>query len=1195
MTGKNVDNDRNTMRYFVEKRQVAWVLLAGVIAWGVFGYLHMPQRKDPEMPVRLALAVARWPGMAPERIEELVTRPVEDRIAQNARITEIRSVTKQGVAYVYGTLDETVADTGRELDDLQLKVGSLELPEGALPVRVIKDFGNTSTLMLTVASPGVDSSDLALRGRDIAEALHVGRTAVIWPHARTLDGKALARMTDLLAQWLEDEKLISQPKPLRGTGYTGFDADTKQSPDLLRSAIARIAENRLRTTELHPDVWPVMVVQDAAQVGPSLAAVAGTKYSYLELDRFTEQIEKQLKTLPSVGRVVRSGILPEQVELAYSQERMGGTQLRADQLRLALAARSVPTPGGGVDVGNRAVRVMPDADFRLVKEIGDLLLPSSTPGAPPARLSDLITIERGYESPAQLLNFHQWRDSAGVWRRARAITLDVQMRSGERIGEFSRQVDRELAALRGQLPRDVVLDRTSDQPLQVTENVTLFMTSLWEAIGLVVLVSFAGFWEWRSALVMALAIPITLAMTFGMIQLLRVDLQQVTIASLIIALGLLVDDPVVAADAIRRELAAGRSPLFAAWQGPVKLSRAILFATVTNIVAYLPFLLLRGDYHHFLYALPVVMTCSLLASRTVSMTFVPMLGYYLLRGRKEPSIEDHRTRGFGGWYYRAGGWAIDHRGRVVLGATVLLVACFGASAGLKQQFFPFERQYLSFVDVWLPEDAPISATARATEQAEAVLRRVADRDAAGKPGRKPVLRSLTSWIGGGGPRYWYSSNPEPNQPNYGHILVQVTDKQDTEHLIPAWQRALDAEVPGATIDVRRLETSAPIGIPIAIRVSGNDLATLRAQAAELKKALNATGIAARVRDDWGEDALSLDLKMDADRTARAGLTQLDVARSISAALDGSRIGTFNDEDRSLPIVLRLAADERARLSDLSNLYVYPASGEQRVPLSQIARFDYRLQPARISRYQQFRTITVVCFPLSGKLPSEVLAGAMPAIRRIESNLPPGFRLEIAGEFKEQRKGFGQLAVVMLISVLSIFLALVIQFRHAVKPLIVFAAIPFGVAGALAGLVIMKAPFGFMAFLGLSSLIGVIVSHIIVLFDFIEERHESGAPLREALLDAGILRLRPVLITVGATVIALIPLAVHGGPLWEPLCYAQIVGLTVSTIITLILVPVVYAVFVLDLKWVKWEKPAGEDLRLSSAPPVPAIPFSLVED
>src|SRR5439155_1562716 len=232
--------------------------------------------------------------------------------------------------------------------------------------------------------------------------------------------------------------------------------------------------------------------------------------------------------------------------------------------------------------------------------------------------------------------------------------------------------------------------------------------------------------------------------------------------------------------------------------------------------------------------------------------------------------------------------------------------------------------------------------------------------------------------------------------------------------------------------------------------------------------------------------------------------------------------------------------------------------------------DYGMHTEKLQRRNQFRTITISSFPADNVLASQVLNEAMPGLRELERSMPPGYRMEIGGEYEEQTKGFKNLAVVMLISVTMIFLALVVQFKHAIKPFIVFAAIPFGVMGALISLWIMGTPFGFMAFLGVASLIGVIVSHIIVLFDFIEEMHAEGKPLEEALLDAGIVRLRPVLITVAATVIALFPLAAHGGPLWEPMCYTQIGGLTIATFVTLLVVPVLYATFVLDLKLVKWE-------------------------
>ena len=263
-------------------------------------------------------------------------------------------------------------------------------------------------------------------------------------------------------------------------------------------------------------------------------------------------------------------------------------------------------------------------------------------------------------------------------------------------------------------------------------------------------------------------------------------------------------------------------------------------------------------------------------------------------------------------------------------------------------------------------------------------------------------------------------------------------------------------------------------------------------------------------------------------------------------------------------------EERAQLADIKSLYVYSTQGAQRAPLQSVSSVVYDMQTEKLQRRNQFRTITVSAFATEGALPSEVLNAAMPALEDLRRSLPPGYRLEIGGEREEQIKGFRNMAVVMLISITMIYLALVFQFKHAIKPFIVFAAIPYGVIGALAMLLAVAVPFGFMAFLGIASLVGVIVSHIIVLFDFIEERHEAGEPLIEALLDAGIMRLRPVLITVAATVTALFPLAWHGGPLWEPLCYTQIGGLTVATFVTLLIVPVLYATCVLDLKIVRWE-------------------------
>jgi multidrug efflux pump subunit AcrB len=304
-------------------------------------------------------------------------------------------------------------------------------------------------------------------------------------------------------------------------------------------------------------------------------------------------------------------------------------------------------------------------------------------------------------------------------------------------------------------------------------------------------------------------------------------------------------------------------------------------------------------------------------------------------------------------------------------------------------------------------------------------------------------------------------------------------------------------------------------------------------------------------------------------------------------MSGATVTALREGDRQIPVVARMRMEQRGALSDLNSLYVLSSRGGQHVPLGAVSTIDYDMRAEKVQRRNQFRTITVSAFPAAGYLPSEVLAAITPRLKTIEAALPPGYRLDIGGEQEEQLKGFSNLAVVMAMSVVMIFLALVIQFKHAFKPFIVFAAIPYGTVGALATLWLMGSPFGFMAFLGIASLVGVIVSHIIVLFDFIEEAREHGKPLEEALLDAGIMRLRPVLITVAATVTALFPLAAHGGPLWEPMCYAQIGGLTVATFVTLLVVPVLYATSVLDVKVVRWETETPAPSATPGATPVSA--------
>src|SRR5262245_15164940 len=1182
-----IERTHNTARFFTETRQVAWVLLIGTLLWGAYGYFKMPQRKDPDIPVRQALALCPWPGASAEKIEQLVTRRIEEKIAENVKVEKIESNTRTSITAVYMTLVEGTRETGKEFDDIKMRLDSItDLPDGAGPIEFVKDFGDTAALMLTVTSPRVADAEVDALAAAVRKDIEAARSAAAASPGDTrrvtlvqalppsVPIELVRRPLRFFAEAAIADGVLRDPTVLVGRGFIAVDAVSDKDDAAIGNYAQQFTRERLRASEFHPDAWPVIIVRNPAETQARLTAVAGNKYSYHELDDFTDLIARSLKTLPIVSKVTRSGLLDERVYLEYSQERLASYGIKVGSLERVLGARNIAMPGGVIESGDKNLTVDPSGEFKSEREIGDVLV--LTTNGRSLYLRDVATVARGYESPARFLNFYSHGEQDGTWRRSRAVTMAVQMRAGQKIGDFATFVDAKLEELRAQLPTDLVLARTSDQPRQVEENIHLFMGSLWEAVALVVLVSLVGFFEWRSAMLMALSIPITLAMTFGLMFMLGIDLQQVSIASLIIALGLLVDDPVVAGDAIKRDLAVGHPPIVAAWWGPTKLAKAIMFATITNIVAYLPFLVLPGDSGQFVYSLPIVIGASLVASRVVSMTFIPLLGYYLLRPKAEPSIEERRKTGFAAAYYRVGGAAIRHRW-AFLTASLVVIALGGLFASqLRTQFFPVDLQYLSYVDVWLPEDAPAAATNRIAAQVETTIRQVADEYAKEYADNKPpreVLKSLTTFVGGGGPRFWFSVAPEQRQPNYAQVLIEVVDKHDTRHLVGRIQSALSSTIPGARLDVRQLETGPPVGVPVSIRLSGEDIPTLRTLARRAADILRSVPTAVRVRDNWGPESFAVRLGTDSDKANLSGLTNYDVAAASASAMSGATVGVLREGDEQIPVVARLRMDERSQLSDIRSLYVYSSQGSQKVPLQSISSVVYDMQTEKLQRRNQFRTVTVSAFPDEGVLPSQVLKAAMGPLNDLRQTLPVGYRLEIGGEYEEQVKSFRNLTVVLMISIVLIYLALVFQFKHAIKPFIVFAAIPYGVVGALAMLWLMGSAFGFMAFLGIISLIGVIVSHIIVLFDFIEERHEQGESLQESLLDAGIIRLRPVLITVAATVTALFPLAAHGGPLWEPLCYAQIGGLTLATFVTLLLVPVLYATAVLDLKVVRWETKA----------------------
>lgn len=1207
-TKSGLESRHNLARFFTENRSVAFVALILCIIWGAYSYWAMPRLKDPVIPVRAASAVTAWPGMDAISVDRLVTRAIEATIAESSLIQPpgpetygIKSMSLPGLSIVQIQLDQDVSDTTEVFNSINLRLQALSksLPDGVQPIKFNDGFGDTAALLLTLASPTETDLELEIRARDIRAAIEEARTgesagdetrfAVVVVLPRDVDPEVALRGMRLFADYAADGRGLTQPKLLLGPGFVGVDGAFDGDASAVQALIDQFLNERMGQVRFHEDAWNAAIVSDPAMTMAALESVRGSKYSHHQLDQFSEFLANGVLTVPLVSEAQRSGLVSQQVLLEYDQVRLASYGVDPYRLSNILDARNTTTPAGSIRVGDVDVLIETSGSFENAREIGGVIVTTDDEGSP-LYLRDLVDVSLGYQSPPRLFDHFLQRNAKGDWERLRAVTLAIDMHDGQKIGDFGAAVSARIDELRILLPDDLVIARSSDQPEQVADNLNLFSRALIEAMILVVIIAFIGFWEWRSALLVMFSIPLTLLMTFGMIHLFGIKLQQVSIVSLIIALGLLVDDPVVANDAIKRELAAGKARLLAAWLGPTKLGKAIMFATLTNIVAYLPFLMLTGNTGDFLYSLPIVMSCALIASRLVSMTFVPMLGYLLLRPRAKPekTIEERRVSGFGGLYCRVGSFAIENRKKVMVASFAILAAGAFFKSDLKTSFFPDDVEYLFYLDVWMRNGEDIMATDKTIAEIEQVIMQVSEEygkanpDEDGNP--REIVVFMSDFIGGGAPRFWFSVTPQLSQTSYGQILVRMSDKDDTPEFILPLQEALTNAIPGAFIDVRQLQTN-PVDYPVAMRLFGrstlgtaDEIVAYREMlklAEEVAAIIRSSPLAARVRQDWGEEVFRVAMDVDADRANLAGLTNQNIAASTGAGISGFQVGEMRVGEDQIPIVARMRLEDRARLSDLSSLYVYGDSPEAKVPLMELATLDYGMEIQRILRLDHYPVVTIFGFPTGDHLPSELFNTVADDIAAYAETLPPGYQLLVDGEQSKQTTGFQQLAITLLISMTLIYVALVVQFNSVIKPLLVFAAVPYGMVGAFGGLWIMGSSFGFIAMLGMIALMGVIVSHVIVLFDFIEERREEGEDLKTALLDAGILRLRPVMITVGATILALIPLAIEGGPLWQPLSYAQIGGLIVAMVVTLVLVPVFYAIFVLDLKIVAWDMPEPE--------------------
>jgi outer membrane protein TolC len=655
------------------------------------------------------------------------------------------------------------------------------------------------------------------------------------------------------------------------------------------------------------------------------------------------------------------------------------------------------------------------------------------------------------------------------------------------------------------------------------------------------------------ALVAAIAIPTSIAMTFSTLPLFGVEIQQVSIAALIIVLGMVVDNAIVIVDNYL-ELLDHRVPLDeAAERSASEMAVPVFTATLAIIASFAPLLTLNGAMGEFIRALPITVALSLSISYLVAMFLTPMMSKAFIRtGLKssehgdsetpaKPSILDRMQRD----YNRIIGKAMQHKKAVLVSTVIAFAGGVGLMMLVPQHLFPTAEREQFVIDVWLPEGTKIEST-------DATVRRI-EADLA----QEPVVKNYTSFIGSSFPRFYYNVNPQIPASNYAQILVNTNSVDKTPELVYALRDKLRGAAPEAMVVVKECQQGDVMESPVEVRIVGDDAATLESIGNKVQDILRHTPGATYINTDWHEESLEAGVHVRDEVANRLGLTNEAIADQLASGFDGLPAATAWEGDRKLDIKLRLYPAERQDFRDVTNMYVISPVTGARVPLDAVASLEPEWQPGRIVRRNGVRTLTVRAFPVKGQLASNILDLARKQIDAMP--LPPGYRIDYGGEHEIQLDAFGQLQVALATSIVLIFLILLFQFRTLTDPLVVMTALPLAIPGAALGLFLTRNTFGFTAFIGVVSVGGLVVRNAIILIQFIHQRMAEGVPLEEAALEAGERRLRPIFLTTMAAAVGVVPMIISGSTMWSPMASVIAFGLVGSMIFTLIAIPVLFVV------------------------------------
>ena len=983
---------------------------------------------------------------------------------------------------------------------------------------------------------------------------------VFWPGATAQ--QVAEQVTDKLERTLQEvpyaDKIRSYSKP--GEALIIFQVKDSSPPKEMAQIWYTVRKKigDMRAT-LPAGVLGPFFNDEFGDVYGTIYALSADGFSYQELKDHADRVRQRLLKVKDVNKVAVFGAQEEKLFVEISQKRLAQLGLDLNQVLAQIGQQNAVESAGVINSPTDFVQVRVGGQFNSVEE---LKLFAIRAGGNSFKLGDIAQITRAYVDPPQVKVRHQGQE---------VIALGVSMARGGDIIEMGAALDKVGRAIQADLPVGIEMYQFQNQAKVVSRSVNEFVGVLMEAVLVVLAVSFISLGlhfkplrlDWRPGLVVGITIPLVLAITFVVMYYWGVGLHKISLGSLIIALGLLVDDAIISVEMMVRKLEEGFDKVRAATFAYEATAMPMLTGTLITAVGFLPIGMAKSTVGEYTFAIFAVTAAALLISWLVSVYFVPYLGTLLLLAKQRGASNAEPHELFDTPFYTRFralvNACVKHRW-ITIGLTVLTLVLGVVGMGrVQNQFFPDSSRMELLVDLWFPEGTSFTANEEVTKRVEARLAKLAG------------VEHVTTWVGSGVERFALVLDQVFPQSNVSQTIILAKDVASRDRLRMDLPELLATEFPEVRARAKLLPNGPPVPYPVQFRVVGQDAAQVRLYADQVKAIMRSNTNMRGVNDNWNESVKVLRLDVDQDKARALGVTSTGIAQAARTINAGSTIGQYRDGDKLIDIVLRQPLDERNALGDLANAYV-PTSSGRSIPLGQIAKARFVWESGVLWREGRDYAVTVQGDVIEGLQGATVTAQLNPLFEPLRAQLLPGYRIDVAGAVEESSKGQGSIAVGAPLMLFIMFTLLMLQLHSFSRSVLVFLTAPMGIAGVAAALLLLNRPFGFVALLGVIALMGMIMRNSVILIDQIEQDRARGVATWNAIVEAAVRRFRPILLTAAAAVLAMIPLS--RSVFWGPMAVAIMGGLIVATGLTLLALPAMYAA------WYR-VKPAGAELAGAS--------------